>query len=189
MPPKPLFTDDQIAQAAFNVVREEGLDALTARRVATELNCTVRPIYHSFENMEELKKEVLKRAGAFSIEFLLNVEADTPYEAMGFAYVRFAQEEPELFKTVYMTKNETVDYHEDRIRPLIERLKAYPELSKLSDDQIIELNDNFWIYSHGLSTLLTIGALNMDNREIRDRLKAAGKSFLYNVTHKSISKA
>lgn len=178
MPPKVLFSREEIIEAGFNVVRQEGLEGLTARRVARELKCTVRPIYHHFNSMDELKNEVLKKAGTFSIQYLLEEDAGRPFLGMGMGYLHFAMEEEALFKTVYMTRNKTVDYHNDRIKGLIERLKKDPEMQGLDEQQLININLNMWIYTHGLATLMSIDAIRFTPEEAADHLYRAGRCFI-----------
>ena len=44
MPPKVKVTQDQIIQAAMDIVRESGIDALNARALAKQLDCSIQPI-------------------------------------------------------------------------------------------------------------------------------------------------
>ena len=62
MPPKFLFTKEEIISAAVEVVRENGADGLTARALAAKLGCSVKPIFGAFKNMEEVRTEVIKAA-------------------------------------------------------------------------------------------------------------------------------
>ena len=48
MPPKPKFTREQLVDAAFELVREQGVDALVARELAKRLNTTTTPIFTFF---------------------------------------------------------------------------------------------------------------------------------------------
>lgn len=53
MPPKFKFTRDEITNAALNVTRKNGISGLTARALAAELGCSVKPIFGLFKNMEK----------------------------------------------------------------------------------------------------------------------------------------
>ena len=44
MPPKPKFTKKNIADAAVALVRQSGMEALTARAVSARLGCSPKPI-------------------------------------------------------------------------------------------------------------------------------------------------
>ena len=55
MPPKPRFTADEIAAEALALVKEQGIEALTARNLAARLNASARPIFTVFRSMEEVR--------------------------------------------------------------------------------------------------------------------------------------
>ena len=54
MPPKVKYEKSQIIDAAVQLVRESGLENLTARRLASKLGCSVCPIFTVFKSMEEV---------------------------------------------------------------------------------------------------------------------------------------
>ena len=70
MPPKFLFTRDQIIEAALRITRRGGLSALTARSLAAELGCSVKPIFGLFRSMEEVQQAVLSAGYALSAAYL-----------------------------------------------------------------------------------------------------------------------
>ena len=62
MPPNTLFQKEEILTAALKLVREKGEKALTARALAAELGCSVKPIFGLFRNMEEVRTGVIREA-------------------------------------------------------------------------------------------------------------------------------
>ena len=50
------ITKDKILEAAFTIARNKGLEEVSNRTIAKELNSSIRPIYYQFSNSEELKK-------------------------------------------------------------------------------------------------------------------------------------
>ena len=58
MPKKPKFTKEEVIKAGYQIIKERGKDNLTARFLASSLNCAISPIFTLFENMEELKNEI-----------------------------------------------------------------------------------------------------------------------------------
>ena len=105
MPPKVRITKEDIVEAAVGIVRESGAQALNARTVATALNCSTQPVFSNFETMEALRLAVVEKAdrlcGACMQRETQKGEYP-PYKASGMAYIRFAREEKELFKLLYM---------------------------------------------------------------------------------------
>lgn len=48
MPPKAKITKNMIIDAAFQVVREAGVESINARTVAERLNCSTQPVMYHF---------------------------------------------------------------------------------------------------------------------------------------------
>ena len=57
MPTKIKISKDMILDTAFEIVKKDGIEKLSNRELANKLNCSIRPIYYQFKNVEELKKE------------------------------------------------------------------------------------------------------------------------------------
>lgn len=107
MPPKVKFQKEEIVSAALDITREKGFDALTARETAAKLGVSTRPIFTYFDTMEQLKGEVYACAKELYKTYILEgLKAPIPNLGVGQAYIRFAKEEPELFRLLYLTKPE-----------------------------------------------------------------------------------
>lgn len=163
MPPKYKFKKDEIVNAALGITRERGIGAVTAREVAAVLGASSKVIFGLFENMGELTREVITAAGGVYEKYLKEDMAEgkyPPYKASGMAYIRFAKEEPELFRLLFMRDrtNETVKADgsiEDIIKIImdangIERKKA----------ELLHLE--MWIFTHGIATMIAISYLTFD---------------------------
>ena len=61
MPPKPKFSKQEIVNAAFDIAKNEGLDAITIRKVAHKLGSSIAPIYVNFDNVEQLVQAVVTK--------------------------------------------------------------------------------------------------------------------------------
>ncbi len=64
---KVLNNKNQIIDVAFTIIDEEGVEALSARRIAKELSISSTTVYNYVKNIDEIKKEVLIRC--FNILF------------------------------------------------------------------------------------------------------------------------
>ncbi len=105
MPPKVKITREDIIRTALDLIRAKGVTTLNARQIAAALNCSTQPIFSNFATMDDLQKAVIEAGYAYYLGFLKS-EAESgkypPYKAMGWAYIRFAYEEKELFKLLFM---------------------------------------------------------------------------------------
>ena len=63
MPPKPKSTREEIAAAAFGIIKKDGLSALTARNLGKQLNASAGSIFTVFPSMEDVKLAARELAG------------------------------------------------------------------------------------------------------------------------------
>lgn len=172
MPPKVKFTKDEITNAALDVTRKTGISGLTARALASELGCSVKPIFGLFQNMEEVHQAVLTAADHLYETYLQTDMASgkyPPYKASGMAYIRFAEEEKELFKLLFMRdrSGETIAEDKEAIRPLLDLLKK--ELG-LGEEEAYLFHLEMWIFVHGIATMVATGYLDWDGAFISETL-------------------
>ncbi len=88
-----------------------------------------------------------------------------PYKASGMAYIRFAKEEKELFKLLFMRdrSGERVGENKEEIRPL---LKLIRQNLGLSEEDAYFFHLEMWIYVHGIATMLATSYLELDEEFI-----------------------
>ena len=134
MPPKIKITKEEIVDTALNLVREAGEQALNARSIAAKLKCS--------------KTEM--EAGKYP-----------PYKASGMAYIRFAREEKELFKLLFMCDRSNEKPKDDResLRPLLVLLQKN---LGLSEDEAYLFHMETWICAHGMATMLATSFVDWD---------------------------
>lgn len=163
MPPKCRFTREEIIQAALDLTAEKGVGALTARGLAQRLGSSAKPIFGLFANMEEVQQEVVKAASLRYQEYLrqdMSAGRYPPYKASGMAYIRFAREQKELFKLLFM-RDRT---HEEKAAG--DELEALLGLIQknmgLSRDDAYRFHLEMWIYVHGIATMIATAYLEWD---------------------------
>ena len=165
MPPKYKFTKEQIVSAALELVRREGMTAVTARRVAEELNASSKVIFGLFSGMEELQVRLIQAAQAHYDAFtdqLLREGRYPPYKAVGMAYIRYACEEKELFRLLYM-RDRSAEHAslQDDERPIRVLMENY----RISKTQARNMQLHMWFYVHGIASLIATGYLPLDEEK------------------------
>lgn len=186
MPPKFKYKREEIISAALNVTRKHGSAGLTARSLAAELGCSVKPIFGLFSNMEELRAEVIKAANDIYIEYIhAAYKEEKPYKATGMAYIRFAEEEKELFKLLFMR-----DRSGEKINPANDE-KTNNEITELVaqttglDKRSAYLfHIEIWIYVHGIATMIATDYLDWDNDFISNALTDCYSGLLHRFKNK-----
>lgn len=163
MPPKVKITREDIVNVAVEIVRSQGPQAINARTVAAALNCSTQPVFSNFATMDALRLAVVEKADLLCGEYIRQEveKGEYPaYKASGMAYIRFAREEKELFKLLYMR-----DRSEERI----------PETSELGDrmEDMVQHNTGLdganaklfhlemWAYVHGIAAMFATGFLDL----------------------------
>jgi AcrR family transcriptional regulator len=177
MPPPINFSQEIILNEAFEIVRKEGVAGLTARRIARNLNCSTQPVYSAYASMMELKRAVLIKAREYAVNYLLQcLDDEGPFFAIGMQYFRFAQEEPELFKWLFLSP-QSADDDQDIFAPplLLERMKLDKHVNNLDETTLKRLFSNMWIYTHGLATLAQSSARSQPEAFARERLLQMGE--------------
>ena len=114
MPPKPMFTREEIVQAALDIVSERGIEALTARELGVKLGSSARPLFTVFKNMEELHEAVRAAAMArFEACAPDGMENAPIFKQVGMRMVLFGMREPKLYQLLFMEENTTAASFDD----------------------------------------------------------------------------
>lgn len=175
MPPKFKFTREEIVQAALELTRTEGADGLTARSLAARLGCSVKPIFGLFRSMDEVRRQVLEAADALYQRYLReDMAADRypAYKASGMAYIRFAREERELFKLLFMRdrQQEELPAEDASVRPLLALIGSS---LGVDEDAARRFHLEMWLYVHGIATMIATSYLNWEEDFISEALTDA----------------
>lgn len=164
MPPKIKIQKQDIIKAAVALVRQNGPQAINARSIAAALNCSTQPIFSNFSSMDALRLAVVEAADALYQGYIQR-EIETgeypPYKASGMAYIRFAKEEKELFKLLYMRDRSAEQPPKDA--GLSGQLEGLVHGSTgLSGAQASLFHLEMWAYVHGVAAMLATGFLELD---------------------------
>jgi AcrR family transcriptional regulator len=156
MPPKPKYTKEEIVNAAFELTREKGIDAVVAREVGKRLNTSSSPIFTIWSSMEELKEDVRRLAIQKYREYMADIFDYFPsFKEFGMRCVGFAAEEPNLFRLLFLTKREE---HSPYVRfkqefesifiPLVEEIMSQFGLSKSDAEDLLS---QMIIFANGIA--------------------------------------
>ena len=164
MPPKVKINRQAIIEAATDLVRTQGHEQLNARSLAAQLHCSTQPIFSNFENMEEVKMAVVDAAQALYESYM---EEDTksglypPYKASGMAYIRFALEEKELFKLLFMRDRTAEEIPEET--EFGKAVMAMVEETVGLDSPAAQLfHLEMWAFVHGIAAMVATNYLALD---------------------------
>ena len=171
MPPKPIVSRDDVLNAAISLIREHGNHSVNARSIACVLNCSTKPLFRLYRNMDELKEDLYSKAIEYYSLFLKSNEIDESdvFLSIGANYIKFANEEKELFKYIYLSNNmqfRSLDELADLpdTRNIVEYLAVSAGLGKeAAKGLFLEL----WLLAHGVATMIATNPCTLDDREIK----------------------
>lgn len=186
MPPKFKFTKEEIISAALDITRQKGISAVTARALASKLGSSVKPIFGHFENMQQLQFEVLNAANELYTNYINQSMLQgkyPPYKASGMAYIRFAKEEKELFKLLFMRdrSNENIEERREDIRPILDVIMKN---LNINEDEAYVFHLQQWVYVHGIATMIATNYLQWDSLFIEKALTDSYLGLKYQYTGK-----
>ena len=186
MPPEAKFTKWQIVDVAFEMVRKNGLDCLTARALGEQLGSSARPIFTVFQNMEEVRQEVCKAAAALYKSYVEKGLAETlAFKGVGTQYIMFAKNEPKLFQLLFMQKQRNIPNLQNVLAKIDE---SYPAiLASVQNSYAVDsdmaklLYQHLWIYSHGIATLCATDMCTFTAEEISNMMTQVFVGLLKNL--------
>ena len=157
MPRKVRFTKEEITETALAIVREEGVENLTARALAKRLGTSVCPIFTTFESMDELQTEVVKSARRIYAQYIRQGLQFVPaFKGAGMQYILFGKNEPKLFQLLFMSESGIKDV--EKFLPMFDEnydiiLASVRDYYTLNEAEAEYLYRHMSIYSHGIATL------------------------------------
>ena len=176
MPPKTRITEEIILRAAIEVVRQSGYESINARTVSEQLHCSTQPVIYHFSTIDNLKRAAYRQADRMHSEYLMNIPAgQNPILGIGMNYIRFAVEEPQLFRFLfqsgYAEENsllEMVDSEE-----LVPVLSAMQEGAGLSMEKTRDVFITVALFAHGYASIIANNHLEFDEKLIAEHLERA----------------
>jgi AcrR family transcriptional regulator len=176
MPPKTKITKDMIVRAAIEVVRQSGFENVNARTVSAQLHCSTQPVMYHFATIDSLKRAAYAQTDQMHSAYMMNIpEEQDSVLSIGLNYIRFAVEEPQLFRFLfqsgYAEENsllEMIDSEE-----LIPVLSAIQEGAGLSMEKTKRVFLIIALFAHGYASIIANNGLEYDEALIAQHLEDA----------------
>lgn len=167
---------DDIINKAFEVLKTEGIDSINARYLAKRLNCSVQPIFSNFKNMDDLKQ----KAEEYFYDFIASLFDDSipKYKQVGINYIKFANEEPIIFKILFLDKNNLDKTLLESETESFKMIKSFISSSTKLED-VNDFHFQMWIFTHGLACLLASNNYNLSDDDISNLLSKQFKALIY----------
>lgn len=176
MPPKTKITIDMILETVLDITRDTGFETVNARSIAGKLQCSTRPIFTCYENMDELKSEFLTYAYDYYEQYVAHYRNCTnvsPYLILPLSYIAFAQEETHLFKLLFIND---MDLEMTKAKDFYNEIGNKEKARLFSDAIGIELGRakiiylDLFLYTHGIAVLTATKKLALDQNSAEKML-------------------
>jgi AcrR family transcriptional regulator len=170
MPPKTRYTRDAVLDAALEVVRSDGLRAVSARSVAKVLGASTQPVATAFASMQVLVEAVVERLIALLVEAVEEAEGPDPLRAAAFAFARFTASDPTFYEALFLLPHDpSPDWVRVR-RSFAERLDRSERFEGLTDRQRDALAWRASVVTHGICIEIWSGRWDRTDDEALRRL-------------------
>ena len=184
MPPKTKITKEMIVQAAVEVATQSGYEAINARTVSERLHCSTQPVMYHFSTIEAMKRAAYARIDQMHTDYMMTTSPQCdPLLGIGLNYIRFAVEEPQLFRFLfqsgYARENSLLEMMDSE--DLIPVLAAMQEGAGLSMEKTKQVFLTVALFAHGYASIIANNGLEYDEPLIAKHLEQAWNGALLAV--------
>lgn len=164
----------RILDAAYKLAVRGGIESLTARNIAKAVNCSTQPIYLEFENMQDLRNQVLaKISDELKSNTLQQNFTGKPLIDLDLSYLYFAKEHVDLFRAMFVDGKFGNQMIVDTLMGLgLEKFKQQFDAEQFSEERLNHIVISNWIAATGLATLLINKMANFTQAQMISVLKA-----------------
>jgi len=182
VPPKIKFTSQMVIDTAFEIVRSDGWQALSARNIANKLNSSVGPIYSYVKSMGALEGKLLGRAYRLLYQYMTEPRTDDRALDRGVGYVLFARDEKNLFECFIDKKfaAQRRPYSEQLWQSLDDEISIHSRYRGLTKEKFEQHRRKMVTFTYGLAVLIHTGFLDVDmgEKQIIELLRETGEMLL-----------
>ena len=169
MPRKPATTKEAMVEGAFQLIRDKGHEFLTVRNLAAFLGCSTQPVMYQFPNLDMLRDLAYQKADSFHSEYILS---GGDLLGIGLRYIRFAEEEPQLFRFLFQSGRFSGFSLEELIRSpeTADVLAVVGSEEGLSAENAAAFFEPLAAVVHGYASLIANNAMKYDPEAIKKAL-------------------
>lgn len=170
---KATVTENMILDSAFALMREEGFEQVTARKLAAKAGCSTQPIFRMYESMEEVVGSVYQKAITYFEEFYADYpkKEGLPFINLGMAYIRFAAVEKNMFRLLFLSEHRGERSMYELLngsRGVVSKDAARAKAEGVRSPG--ELFMKMWIFIHGAACMSLTGDFDLTEEETLDLL-------------------
>ena len=165
MPPKIIFTKEQIIDSAFDIFKDEGIESLSVRKLASRLGSSTAPIYTSFDNIQDIKKQLMKKSLVLLLSYTEKEYTKDIFLNIGVGMLEFASDYKIVYRTLFINTNEYQYILKEFNEINVQQMKKEKMLNIFEESELRGILETMYVFTHGLASFLCSGMLEDDSKE------------------------
>ena len=168
------ISKDKILDTAYKMAIKDGIEGLTARSIAKAGHFSTQPLYLEFDNMEDLRTQVLKKiSDDLRAHILQQKYTGEPLIDLDLSYIDFAKKHVNLFRAMFVDGKFGSKIIADTLMDLgVEKFnEQYPD-TDYDQDKIHDIVVANWISTTGMAALVVNKIASFNQNQIINVLNA-----------------
>jgi AcrR family transcriptional regulator len=159
--PKPVtFTRESILIAAFDIFALEGLQAISARGIASRIGASTAPVYSCFSSIDEIRSELMQISLRRLLEYTEKEYTPDYFLNIGVGLLEFVKDYPRVYRAMFLEEEGNREIFEQfRLKNRVQMRKE-PTISAFSEAQLENILAKLTVYTHGLAALICANMLD-----------------------------
>lgn len=173
MPPKPIIDTADVLNAALSIVRNNGIENINARSIAKALDCSTKPLFRLYKNMNELKQDLFFQMNKYCSSYIREYyQFNTDYIGVALRYISFAKIEPNIFKALFMNNTITQATISNMLidKDIKGLLNEISTMAKINEQAAQTVYKRIWLLSHGIASLIATNGDLFEMEEVKSIL-------------------
>lgn len=165
---------DKILDVAYKMAVKDGIEGLTARSIAKTGHFSTQPLYLEFNNMNDLREQVLKKiSDDLRTKTLQQSYTGDALIDLDLSYIEFAQKHVNLFRAMFVDGKFGSKVISDTLMDLgTEKFKEqYPD-TQYDEDRVRDIVIVNWISTTGMAALVVNKIATFNQTQIINVLNA-----------------
>lgn len=165
---------EKILDVAYKMAISNGLDGMTARSIAKTGHFSTQPLYLEFNNMDEIRADVLGRIShELRTKTLQQSYTGKALIDLDLSYINFAQKHVKLFRAMFVDGKFGSQIIADTLMDLgIEKFKQQYANTDYSEEKIRDIVVANWISTTGMAALVVNKIAKFSQEQIINVLNA-----------------
>ena len=165
---------DKILDVAYKMAVKDGIEGLTARSIAKTGHFSTQPLYLEFNNMNDLREQVLKKiSDDLRTKTLQQSYTGDALIDLDLSYIEFAQKHVNLFRAMFVDGKFGSKVISDTLMDLgTEKFKEQYPHTQYDEDRVRDIVIANWISTTGMAALVVNKIATFNQTQIINVLNA-----------------